>query len=358
MQGYFSEISYGDAVSKDFIEIAVPSGTDISAWTVTMYDAAGAVRGTYELGEPVTTVAGKDVYVINNSSPSFSNLRTTDGLSLSDNTGTVLQFVSFEGNVINATTGAAAGLTSTDIGSSGNNNTSLETSDQGASYAPQSTTNEGTIACYAPGTLIDTPGGPRSVETLRPGDLVLTLDHGSQVIRWTRSGDQPLGDAHDDAKPVQIKAGALGHNLPAADLVVSPQHRILVGGGEALRKFFTNQAFVPAKALTSLPGIRHMKGKARITWIHFAFERHEVVTANGCLSESLLLGPIVVNGLSAAERQAVTDIFGPAATPDAGLNGPPARECLTVGAVKRQLAKHLSGADTMTQPHEKVRRIA
>jgi hypothetical protein len=189
--------------------------------------------------------------------------------------------------------------------------------------------------------MIDTPDGPRMVETLQPGDLVMTLDHGPQVIRWTRSGDHPLEDAEVDAKPVQIKAGALGRNLPAQDMIVSPQHRILVGGAGQFQQVFASEAFAPAKCLTAVPGIRHMKGKTRITWFHFACERHEVVTANGCLSESLLLGPMVVTRLARAEQATLTDIFGPAPTPDAALNGPPARKCLTVGAVKRQIAEHL-----------------
>lgn len=197
------------------------------------------------------------------------------------------------------------------------------------------------VVCYAPGTLIDTPDGPRAVETLKPGDMVMTQDHGPQPIRWTRSGDHPLEDAETDAKPVLIKAGALGRNVPAQDLIVSPQHRILVGGAGQLDGVFATEAFAPAKSLTAVPGIRHMKGKTQITWVHFACDRHEVVTANGCLSESLLLGPMVLNGLTAIERRALTDLFGPAATPDAALNGPPARECLKVGTGKRQLAKHL-----------------
>ncbi|MFK7881322.1 Hint domain-containing protein [Roseobacter sp.] len=197
------------------------------------------------------------------------------------------------------------------------------------------------VVCYAPGTMIDTPDGPRAVETLRLGDLVMTLDHGPKPIRWTHSGDHPLEEAEVDAKPVLIKAGALGRNLPAHDLIVSPQHRILVGEAGQLHKVFATVALAPAKSLTKVPGIRHMKGNSKITWIHFACDRHEVVTANGCLSESLLLGPMVVNGLSPDERRALADIFGPAPTPDAALNGPPARECLTVGAVKRQIDKHL-----------------
>jgi len=195
--------------------------------------------------------------------------------------------------------------------------------------------------CYAEGTLIMTPEGDRRVESLNPGDLVITLDHGPQTVRWTRSNMHPLEDAEVDAKPVQIKAGALGRNLPAFDLIVSPHHRILVGGAGQLQPALETEAFAPAKSLTAVPGIRHMKGKREITWVHFACDRHEVVTANGCLTESLLLGPMVVNALNASEHQAVNDIFGAAPTRDAALNGPPARKCLTVGAVQRQLAKHL-----------------
>lgn len=220
---------------------------------------------------------------------------------------------------------------------------SLNTSDAMGINAGASDVQNASVVCYAVGTMIDTPDGPRAVETLTRGDLVITLDHGPQPIRWTRSADHSLDDVDvdADAKPVQIKAGALGHNLPAQDLIVSPQHRILVGGAGQLDGVFASEVFAPAKSLTGAPGIRHMKGKDKVTWIHFACDHHEVVTANGCLSESLLLGPMVVNRLSAAERQTVIDIFGPAPTPDAALNGPPARDCLTVGAARPRIARHL-----------------
>lgn len=195
------------------------------------------------------------------------------------------------------------------------------------------------IPCYAPGTLIDTPDGPRAVETLQPGDLVNTLDHGPQPIRWTRSGEHPLEKVDVDDKPVLIAANALGKGLPTQDLIVSPQHRMLVGGGGQLEGWFETAAFAPAKSLTNLRGIRHMKGKKAITWIHFACDRHEVIRANGCLSESLLLGPMVVNGLTGTERKALTEIYGPAPKDGEALNGPAARECLKVGDVRRHLEK-------------------
>ncbi|WP_298860117.1 Hint domain-containing protein [uncultured Sulfitobacter sp.] len=186
--------------------------------------------------------------------------------------------------------------------------------------------------------MIDTPDGPRAVEILRAGDLVLTVDHGPQNVRWVRSSEHALEDAEIDDKPVLIQAAALGVGRPAQDLIVSPQHRILVGGGGQLIEYFKTEAFVPAKALTGLPGIRHMKGKAKITWIHFACQRHEVVTANGCLSESLLLGPAVLNGLNREEWRTVVTAFEAILHPSQNMCRDPARTILKVGEVRRLLA--------------------
>ncbi len=337
---YISEISYDGNGSSDFVEIAVEAGTDMSGYSIYSYKTNGKVDdGPLSLGSVQSSAEGKDVYVVDDGQ-GLGNIKFHGAVALVDGEGNVVQFISFEGNTVTATEGPADGLTSTDIGTAGATE-SLQSDDGGASYYTQTAPNEGTIPCYAPGTMIDTPSGPRAVETLKSGDLVMTLDHGLLPIRWTRSGDHPLEDADDDAKPVLIKAGALGRDLPIQDLIVSPQHRILVGGGGQLQPLFATEAFAPAKSLTAVPGIRPMRGKTQITWVHFACDRHEVVTANGCLSESLLLGPMVLNGLNAAEREVLTDIFGPAQSPVAALNGSPARECLTVGAVRRQLAKHL-----------------
>ena len=81
-----------------------------------------------------------------------------------------------------------------------------------------------------------------------------------------------------------------------------------------------------------------MKGKSLMHWVHFACDRHEVVTANGCLSESLLLGPMAIKGLEDGERRDVVRLFGSAATPGSAQNGPPARDCLSVGDVRRRIA--------------------
>ena len=61
--------------------------------------------------------------------------------------------------------------------------------------------------CFTPGTLITTPEGPRRVEEIRVGDLVTTMDHGPQPVRWI--GRRTVG-AMDGFAPVRIEAGALG----------------------------------------------------------------------------------------------------------------------------------------------------
>jgi hypothetical protein len=339
MPGYISEVAYKGGNSVDFIEVAVTTGTDLSGYSIVIYDKLGLVESTFDLGSVVSTVAGKDAYLVNDSTPGFIGLSSKESIALVDDLGNVVQFISFESEGVMANEGPANGLTPTDVGTLNFNTESLETSDGGSSYAVQSTPNPGSVPCYAPGTMIDTPDGPCAVEALQVGDLVMTLDHGPQAIRWVHSGHQPLEAVDVDAKPVLIAAGALGHKLPGQDLIVSPQHRMLVGGHRQLQGQFKNEALVPAKSLTKLRGIRHMRGKPKITWIHFACDRHEIVFANGCLSESLLLGPMVVNGLTAAAQQEVNDIFGPAPTPGAALNGPPALECLKVGAAQWQLEK-------------------
>lgn len=194
----------------------------------------------------------------------------------------------------------------------------------------QNTTQTYQTVCFAEGTRIHTPDGPLRVEDLIAGDMVTTLDHAAQPVLWTNRDTQALDRIATDEKPVLIRAHALGPGHPARDLVVSPQHRILVGGHDQLTDNFPAEAFVPAKALTILPGVRHMKGTNTVTWVHFACASHEIVTANGCLTETLLLGPRVIGTLNARQRQQVRFLFPDNPSSGAALNGPPARDCLTV----------------------------
>lgn len=183
--------------------------------------------------------------------------------------------------------------------------------------------------CFTPGTMIDTPDGPRRIEDLGVGDRVLTRDHGAQVIRWT--GRQHVSAARLDAapnlRPVLIRAGALGPGVPGTDLVVSPQHRLLLTSRIVARVAGAEAVLAPARQLIGWPGIEVLAGESGVTYLHLMLARHEVIRANGAWSESLYLGPRVTQKLTGAARREIAALFPELLTPGAAPP-PPARPLL------------------------------
>ncbi|MGB3313313.1 MAG: Hint domain-containing protein, partial [Albidovulum sp.] len=135
-------------------------------------------------------------------------------------------------------------------------------------------------ACFTRGTLIRVPGGAVAVETLKAGDLVDTLDHGPQVLRWVGQQDV-IG--RGDLAPVVIAAGVLGNER---ELRVSPEHRMLMTGWLAELHFGEDEVLVAAKHLIGMPGITRQE-QAETAYLHLLFDRHEIVFAEGAPSESL-----------------------------------------------------------------------
>lgn len=161
--------------------------------------------------------------------------------------------------------------------------------------------------CFCAGTMIETPEGPVAVETLAAGDLVLTRDHGPQVLRWI--GGTRLSALHlmraPHLRPIRIRAGALGVGVPAADLLVSPQHRVLVRSAIARRMFDAPEVLVAAKQLLMLDGIDIADEVESVEYLHLLFDRHEVVIANGAETESLYAGPEALQSLGRAEMEEI-----------------------------------------------------
>ncbi|MBA4491272.1 Hint domain-containing protein [Paracoccus sp. S1E-3] len=193
------------------------------------------------------------------------------------------------------------------------------------------------IVCFVAGTMIATPEGPRAVETLRAGDLVLTVDHGARPLHWTGSCNVDTR-GQERLRPVRISAGALGTRLPKADLVVSPQHRVFVRSAIARNMFGSDEVLVAAKHLVGLPGIGFEAGESAVTYVHLLFDRHELVFANGAVSESLFTGPQALKMVSAAARREILALFPDLAHIGAGIEGAlPARPVVN-GKAGRKLA--------------------
>ncbi|WP_313137170.1 Hint domain-containing protein [Paracoccus jeotgali] len=168
-----------------------------------------------------------------------------------------------------------------------------------------------TAPCFATGTLIATANGMRAVETLVAGDLVRTRDRGLRPVAWAGGRHLPARelDAAPHLRPILIRAGALGPGLPAHDLNVSPQHRVLIHSKIAARLVGQAEALVAAKHLTGLPGIAVLNPGGGIGYHHLLFDRHELVWSNGCWTESLFTGPQAMAALGSAARREIRAIL-------------------------------------------------
>ncbi|SFI90109.1 Hint domain-containing protein [Celeribacter neptunius] len=160
---------------------------------------------------------------------------------------------------------------------------SLTFSGASANSAFFTTENTG-VTCFTEGTGILTPEGERPVETLRPGDMVITADHGAQPVLWIGAShlDRAALLARPKLRPVLIRAGALGADRP---LLVSPQHCVMRRDNDG------KERFLRARHLAETPLARVAQGRREVTYIHLLCARHEVLFANGVASESFYPGP-------------------------------------------------------------------
>ncbi len=143
----------------------------------------------------------------------------------------------------------------------------------------------GHVACFVAGARIATAQGPIAVEALRPGDLVLTLDHGSQPLRWVAHRQVPSQGAF---AAVSIPAGTFGDH---GALRVSPQHRMLMSGWQAELYCGEGEVLVKATHLVRAGLLRQDHSGCPVTYYHLLFDQHEIVNAEGLWSESYFPGP-------------------------------------------------------------------
>ena len=169
---------------------------------------------------------------------------------------------------------------------------------------------ENVIPCFTPGTMIATPKGEVDVASLEVGDKVITRDNGLQTIRWI--GNKALSAAElmlrKDLCPVMIRQGALGNGLPERDMMVSPNHRMLVSSEKAALYFDDHEVLVAAKYLTKMDGVE-LLGTDGVTYIHVMFDRHEVILGDGTWSESFQPGDFTLAGIGEEQREEIFSLF-------------------------------------------------
>ncbi|WP_420325373.1 Hint domain-containing protein [Mameliella sp.] len=137
---------------------------------------------------------------------------------------------------------------------------------------------DATLLCFLEGTKIATTEGEKAVEELQAGDVLRTADGGTTTVEWL--GRQPIDTTLSNpakTNPIRIRAGALADNVPARDLLVSPDHAIGIDGYLVNASALINGTTVTREARMPSEGF---------TYFHVETGTHELLLAEGCAAES------------------------------------------------------------------------
>ncbi len=165
--------------------------------------------------------------------------------------------------------------------------------------------------CFTPGTRIRMKRGEKRVEDIVVGDEVMTLDRGPQTVRWVGrvEVDEDLLRAQPEFRPILIRKGALGVMMPERDMMVSPQHRILLGGWRAELICGETQVLAAAAHLVDGDGVRVAEGLRRVTYVHLQLDRHEILLSDGVPTESLNPGEVALGALPQESAEELMALF-------------------------------------------------
>jgi hypothetical protein len=132
------------------------------------------------------------------------------------------------------------------------------------------------VICFLAGTMIATPSGHREVEHLAVGDRVCTAGGKVRPITWIGTGRVlATRGRRNAATPVIVRKGALGPNLPYADLRVTKGHSLWFDG-----------ALIPVEFLVNHRSIQWDDRAQEVSIYHIELETHDVLLANGAPAES------------------------------------------------------------------------
>jgi hypothetical protein len=111
--------------------------------------------------------------------------------------------------------------------------------------------------------------------------------------------------AHPGLRPVEFAPGSIGNDRP---LVVSPRKRLLIDDWRAAVYFGEDRVLVSASALVDDQAARQVLLPDGVEYVVLLCDRHEILLAEGALSESFHPGETGLAGLSGRDREALAGI--------------------------------------------------
>lgn len=148
--------------------------------------------------------------------------------------------------------------------------------------SPNPPSKGGNPSCLLAGTLIETPEGPKAIETLTAGDCVLTARGAVQRVCRIHTWEAyrlPNQIWPANVAPVRVAHSAIADNVPSRDLYLSPNHALYLEG-----ELVAANALVNGLSITRDCDYR----AAKLSYFHIELEAHDVVIAEGLPVETFL----------------------------------------------------------------------
>ncbi len=135
------------------------------------------------------------------------------------------------------------------------------------------------VTCYLAGTSILTDRGDVAVQDLSIGDLVMTVSGTFRPIKWLGHRQIDLMRHPDPSlvRPIRIRANAISDGRPHRDLLISPDHAILL-----------DDLLIPARLLINGASIVPEVTTPRVVYYHVELDNHDILYAEGLPAESYL----------------------------------------------------------------------
>ena len=186
------------------------------------------------------------------------------------------------------------------------------------------------LICFTPAALILCENGPRRASEIQPGDKVRTADRGLQQVRWR--GETVLSHEQLTAKPhlrpVILRKNSISVGVPARDITVSPNHRIMINSWRAELLFGEKEVLATAGAMVNENTIARADPDGPLHYIHLKFIHHEILFANGLQADSFLPTDASISALPESQRDALLAGFPALRSDPVAANGLAARRLL------------------------------
>ncbi len=135
------------------------------------------------------------------------------------------------------------------------------------------------VSCFIAGTLIRTPDGEKPIETLERGQLIVTAEGETRPVAWVgRRMVSALACDPVRCWPVRVMAHALGETVPSRDLLLSPDHALLV-----------DDVLIHAGALVNGTSIiRETRVPRVFVYYHVELDDHSLILADNAPAETFI----------------------------------------------------------------------